>query len=91
MKEYKVDIWKEKPMRYGTGLERMHDAFWSMDKLKEMCCNVKVLDGLKGINTINVIKRLDGTFYINQISGYTIRSGLYGYLVKSDSSLERFC
>ncbi len=91
MKEYKVDLWQEKAMRYGTGLERMHDAFWAMDKLKETCCNAKVLDALKGINAINVIKRLDGTFCVNQISGYTISTGLYGYLVKPDNSLERFC
>lgn len=91
MKEYKIDLWQEKAMRFGIGLERLHNAFWTIGKLKETCCNAKVIDGLKGINAINVIKRIDGTFCINQISGYTCDSGLYGYLVKPDNTLERFC
>lgn len=91
MKLYTIDLWKENSTRYGIALDHMHSVYWTMDKLKEMCCNADVIKNLKGINTITVIKQLDGTCWVNQVSGYTMKTGLYGYLVKLDNSLERFC
>lgn len=90
MKEYKIGLWKETKMPFGIGLERLHDERWPKDQLNEKCCNAKVIDRLKGINAIYVIKRLDGTFYVNQVCGYTDVTGLYGYTVNPDNTLDRF-
>lgn len=91
MKEYHVSIFAEKEMAFGIGLERVTDSYWTKDKLHETCVNGHIIDKHNGINGISVVKRLDGTFCIIQFSGYTEVSGLYGYEVNPDNTLERFC
>lgn len=88
---YHVNLWQENKMQYGDGIVKLFDTLWTMDKIKRLCSNADVLRNLKGINGIHIIQRFDGSFFINQISGYTDDTGLYGYSVGKNNSLLRFC
>ena len=92
---YKIELWEETKMQYGIGSVKKMETRWTLEKIKELCCNASVLENLKkellnGINGIHVIEMLDGTFYINQFGGYTNRTGLFGFMVNPDNTLARF-
>lgn len=86
---YRIDLWEEQEMEYGIGAVHVCDTFWQPEKIKEMISNWRVMENLKEINVINVIKRLDGSYYINQVSGYTYNTGMYCYMVFPDGALQR--
>ena len=86
---HRIDLWEEQQMEYGIGAVHVCDTFWLPEKIKEMISNWRVMENLKGINVLNVIKRLDGSYYLNQVSGYTYGTGMYCYMVCPDGALQR--
>lgn len=86
---YAISLWEDQQMRYGIGAVHVCDTFWLPEKIKEMISNWHVMENLKGINGLEVIKRLDGSYYLNQVSGYTYNTGMYCYIVNPDGSLRR--
>lgn len=86
---YPIDLWEEQEMKYGIGLVHIRDTFWYLDEIKRKISNWRVMEKLKGINGLHVIKRLDGSYYLNQISGYTLNIGAYCYMVYPDGTIKR--
>ena len=86
---HRIDLWEEQKMECGISAVHVCDTFWPPEKIKEMISNWRVMENLKGINALNVIKRLDDTYYLNQVSGYTYNTGMYCYVVCRDGALQR--
>ena len=89
---FKINLWEEKTFSFGDGINKLFDTLWTFEKIKSLCYNFYILNdfNLKEINQINIVKRKDGMFYINQISGYNNKLGLFGFLVNPDNSLKKF-
>lgn len=88
----KIDLWEERTFCFEDGIQRLFNTMWTFEKIKNLCYNFYILNNfnLKDINQINIIKRKNGTFYINQISGYNEELGLFGFLINPDNSLKKF-
>ena len=91
MKTYNVSKWRQTEMEHGTGLVHTGDTIWSKDSLLDQCDNGTVVDRVRGVSAVCVIYDLDGHCNIAQISGYNERDGMFGYLVRVDDAISRFC
>ena len=89
---FKINLWEEKTFSFGDGIDKLFDTFWTFEKIKSLCYNFYVLNNfnLKEINQINIIRRKDGMFYINQISGHNNKLGLFGFFFFFFNSLKKF-
>jgi len=86
---YHIDLWEERQMEYGIGIVRLCDIYWWPERIKKSVSNWRMMEKLKGINGLHVIKRMDGSYYLNSISGYTYDKGMYLYMVHPDGTLTR--
>ena len=91
MKTFNVSKWRETEMEHGTGLVHTGDTIWSKDSLIDQCVNWMVTDAVTGVDAVSVIYDLDGKCRIAQMSGYNRRDGMFGYLVRVDDAISRFC
>ena len=89
---FKINLWEEKTFAFGDGIDKLFDTLWTFEKIKMLCYNFYILNdfNLPEINQINIIKRKDGSFYINQISGYNEEFGMFGFSVDSHNQLKKF-
>ena len=86
---YEIDLWEESEARFGIALNRLLETYWSTDKIRDTVSNWKIAKNIKGVTALHIVKRLDGSFFLNQISGYTDSTGMYCYMVGQDGKLVR--
>lgn len=86
---FHVNLYEEKEMQFDAGLVKDSEFLSTLENIKKHFSNSQVMDKLADVTAINAIKRLDGTYYINQLSGYSFEYGTFCYLVNLDGTLTK--